>query len=117
MPLVVFNKHIVLIINRQSAPNLQVLVGTNDLAKGGRYYKVANFTTHEHYDDPRFAYDIAVIKLQEKIEFNEKVQPIELQREEVPDGVEVQLTGWGRLRVSKLFYHSSQLIFHFNLLL
>lgn len=69
---------------------------------GGKYYKVANFTTHEHYNSPIFAYDIAVVKLQEKIEFNEKVQPIELSKEETPDGVQVQLTGWGRLRVNSI---------------
>lgn len=87
-----------LITNRQSAHNLKVLVGTNDLLKGGKYYNVTKLTPHENYNSPRFAYDIAVIKLQEKIEFNEKVQPIELSNEEVPDGAQVQLTGWGRLK-------------------
>lgn len=88
-----------LMTNRQSTYSLKVLVGTNDLTKGGQYYNVTKLTPHENYNNPRFAYDIAVIKLQEKIEFNEKVQPIELSKEEVPDGAQVQLTGWGRLSV------------------
>lgn len=83
----------------QSPRSLEILVGTNDLTKGGKYYKVAKLSAHEHYNTPHFAYDIAVIKLQEKIEFNKKVQPIALGKEEVPDGAQVQLTGWGRLRV------------------
>lgn len=69
------------------------------MTKGGKYYRVEKLTAHENYNNPRFAYDIAVIKLQEKIEFNKKTQPIELGKEEVPDRAQVQLTGWGRLRV------------------
>lgn len=87
--------------NRLRGQNLEILVGTNDLKKGGKYYKVANFTTHEHFDSPLFAHDIAVVKLQDKIEFNDKVQPIELSKEDIPDGAQVQLTGWGRLKVAK----------------
>lgn len=81
-------------------------MGTNDLAKGGKYYKVAKLTAHEHYNNPTFAYDIAVIQLQGKIEFDDKVQPIELGKDDVPDGAIVQLTGWGRLRV-RFLLHSS----------
>lgn len=82
-----------------SAQDIEILVGTNDLTSGGKYYKVAKLTAHESYNNPRLAYDIAVIELQDKIEFNEKVQPIELSKGEVPDGARVQLTGWGLLNV------------------
>lgn len=86
--------------NRLSAQDIEILVGTNDLTKGGKYYKVAEYTAHKNYNSPMYAYDIAVIKLQDKIEFNEKIQPIELGKGEVPDGAQVQLTGWGLLSVS-----------------
>lgn len=86
------------VLNRQSARSVEVLVGTNDLTKGGKYYKVAKLQAHEHYNNPSFAYDIAVILLKDKIEFNDKVKAIELARDDVPDGAQVQLTGWGRLR-------------------
>lgn len=85
--------------NRQSPRNIEILVGTNDLTKGGKYLKVVKLQAHEKYNHPQFAYDIAVITLQDKLEFNEKTQPIELGEEDVPHGEQVQLTGWGRLRV------------------
>lgn len=66
----------------------------------GTYYKSKKLIYHEQYNQPRFAYDIAVIRLRKPIEFTDKVQPIELSPEEVPDGVVVQLTGWGALSVS-----------------
>lgn len=80
--------------------NLEVYVGSNDVKKGGTYYKVEKFFTHEKYNQPNFANDIAVIRVQGSITFNDKVQPIVYSSEEVPDGAALQLTGWGRLRVS-----------------
>lgn len=79
------------------------MVGTNDLTNGGKYYQVEKLTAHKSFNSPLYAYDIAVIKLQEKIEFSEKVQPIELSNEDVPDRAQVQLTGWGLLRVRLIF--------------
>lgn len=87
------------ILNSQSPRNVQILVGTNNLGKGGTYYKVEKLIAHEDYNNPQFAFDIAVIRIRGKIEFNKKVQTIELGKEEVPDDAEVRLTGWGRLRV------------------
>ncbi|XP_031627817.1 trypsin-3-like [Contarinia nasturtii] len=81
----------------QSSRTLEVLVGTNDLKNGGIYYKVARYFAHEQYDSPAFANDIALIKVKDEIEFTEKVKPIELSKDEVPDGAELTLTGWGRL--------------------
>lgn len=86
--------------DRQSTKHVEILVGTNDLKNGGTYYKVEKFIAHNEYNRPQFANDIAVIKLQNTIQFNEKVKPIELMRDEVPDGAELELTGWGRLSVS-----------------
>lgn len=74
-------------------------MGTNDLTKGGKYYKVANYSVHEDYDVPKFANDIAVVKLRKKIHWTKKVRPIALEMEEIPDGALAQLTGWGRLQV------------------
>lgn len=86
-------------MNSQSPQNTQILVGTNDLRKGGAYYKVEKLIAHADYNNPQFAYDIALIRIKGKIEFNDRVQPIEYSPDEVPDDAEVQLTGWGRLRV------------------
>lgn len=79
------------------------MVGTNDLTKSGKYYKVAKYVVPENYGIPKFANDIAVVKLRKRIKFNKKVQPIELGMEEVPDDTLVQLTGWGRLSVGPNF--------------
>lgn len=58
------------------------------------------FYAHENYNRPRFANDVAVIRVKETIEFNDRVQPIEPSNVQINDGDEVLLTGWGRLRVS-----------------
>lgn len=47
----------------------------------------------------RFSNDIAVIEMRKNIEFNDRVQPIEYSPEEIPDGEEVQFTGWGLISV------------------
>lgn len=82
---------------------MEVLVGTNDLRSGGTFYKVEIAKIHKQHNRPAFANDIAVLRVKGTIEMNEKVQPIELETEEVPDGTTLQLTGWGRIRVSKFF--------------
>lgn len=86
-------------MHRLAARDIEILVGTNDLTNGGKYYKAEKLTAHENYNKPLYANDIAVIKLQGKIEFSEKVQPIELGEEDVPAGSQVQLTGWGLMGV------------------
>lgn len=80
---------------------LRILVGTNDLKSGGQRYGVEKFIRHESYNTPKFANDIAVFRVKGSIEFNEKVQPIELLKDEVPDDAPLMLTGWGAMRVSK----------------
>lgn len=80
---------------------IHVLVGTNDLQNGGEFYKAERFVLHESYNNPYYAYDIALIEVKGSIVFNDKVQPIEISSEEVPAGADLQLTGWGRLSVRK----------------
>ena len=84
----------------QTAQNLEIYVGSNDLKNGGTYYKIEKFKAHEEYNTPSFANDVAVIRVQGEIALNDKVKTIEYSSEEVPDGALLQLTGWGRLQVS-----------------
>lgn len=79
------------------------MVGTNDLRKGGTYYKVEKLIAHSDYNRPQFANDIGLIQIKGEIEFNDRVKPIEWSTEAVSDGAKVQLTGWGRLWVSVFF--------------
>lgn len=76
----------------QAAENLRILVGTNDLREGGTYYNVEKLIRHQNYNSPSFANDIALIKIVGEIDFNDKVQPIEVASEDVPDKTPLQLS-------------------------
>lgn len=77
-----------------------MLVGTNDLGSGGTRYKSQKFIVNERYNQPSFANDIGLLRVNGKIELNEKVQPIKYSNEFVKGGTTLQATGWGRLSVS-----------------
>lgn len=79
---------------------MKILVGTNDLNSGGRRYKVKKLLKHEQYNQPAFAFDIALVGIYGPIEFNEKVQPIKYSNKFVKAGTHLQTTGWGKLNVS-----------------
>lgn len=80
--------------------NITILVGTNDLKSGGKYYKAKKAIPHEKYHFPLFGNDIALIQVDQEIEFNEKVQPIKYSDEFIEEGSKLRVTGWGRLGVS-----------------
>lgn len=80
-------------MHRESTDFIEVLVGTNDLTTGGQYYKVQNFVMHENYNEKWHQNDIAVVKIDDQFEFNDKVQPIAYTSDEIPDESDVQLTG------------------------
>lgn len=89
------------ISNRRRGPEIiDIIVGTNKWKSGGKHYKGEKFIRHEDHDNPRRSHDIALIRLQEPIEFNEKVQPIKISSKEVKAGENLKVTGWGYLRVS-----------------
>lgn len=58
---------------------------------------ISNLINIFSYNNPRFNNDIGLIKTREKIQFNERVQPIAISKDGAPDGTMVTLTGWGRL--------------------
>jgi len=78
---------------------VQILVGTNDLKSGGVRYTPKKYIIHENYGKPNFANDIGLIQV-DKIEFNEKVQPIKYSSKFVEGGTELFATGWGRVSTS-----------------
>lgn len=75
------------------------MVGTNDLQSGGTRYTPKKFIIHEDYNRPAFANDIGLI-LMDKIEFNDRVQPVKYSNKFVESGEKILVTGWGRLSVS-----------------
>lgn len=92
---------LVIITNLHSSAKAEIYVGSNKLSGGGTYYEVDNFIRHKEYNKPEYAYDIAVVRVKEEIEFNNNVKAIELSTDEIPEGAVAQLTGWGLLSVSK----------------
>jgi len=84
-------------IQRSDPKDFKILVGTNDLSKGGTLYQVKKFIFHVRYNSPRYANDIGLIKINGEIQFNELVQPIEYSDTVVTDNSVLELTGWGRL--------------------
>lgn len=67
---------------------MEILVGTNNLRSGGKYYKAEHFKVHHDYRrvGMKRVGDIAVLRIFDKFNFDEKVQPIELYSGDVPAG-------------------------------
>lgn len=75
-----------------------VMVGTHDLTKpGASFHRVDVVKRHENFNAHYWSNDIAIMHLRDKFEFNEKVQPIELAKDEIPDNKTLFFTGWGRI--------------------
>lgn len=80
--------------------DVEVLVGTNNLKAGGTRYKTNKTFIHEDYDKSNYAYDIALLRVQSPIEFNSKVQPIEISHKVIQPGTPLKVTGWGFITAS-----------------
>lgn len=52
------------------------MVGTNNLKKGGTYYRASKIFMHEEYNSPLHSNDIALIRVDGKISFNDRVKQI-----------------------------------------
>lgn len=76
----------------QKPSSLEILVGTNDLKKGGIRYNVSALYHHSRYDNPRFANDIGLIRINGTIKFSTSVQPIEYSPKEVQPNSTLQLS-------------------------
>lgn len=78
-----------------TASQLSILSGTSKLKGGGgkRYY-IRSFTVHPNYQELKSS-DIAVMRINETIEYNEKTQPIPYSKEKIGGGINCTLTGWG----------------------
>lgn len=79
---------------------MEILVGTNQLDRGGRRYRIRGLSHHEYRANRHTQlFDIALVYVDGSIEFNDKVQPIKYSTEEVGSGENLQVTGWGLLNV------------------
>lgn len=74
---------------------MEILVGTDNLKSGGKYYPVGRLFKHDDYDKDLHRNDLTVIRMQEKFEFGDHIQPIELSSKEAPDGASLEFFGFG----------------------
>lgn len=80
---------------------MEILVGTNKLnSVVGTRYKVKKAIKHEFYflpehSPPDITYDIALLWLQNPIEFTDTVKPIKYSTEEVGENEKLQTSGFG----------------------
>ena len=89
-------------VQGEMASNTAVRVGSdNDYAQGGTIYDAEQIISHPNYSNNGNNWDIALIKLEDPINFNENTQPVLLPcQQQVDLGVEdpgqmAWVTGWG----------------------
>lgn len=80
-----------------------MVTGSNILDEGGDTYKIEKLIGHSGYVPQTITNDIALIKLQEEIKYNDKVQPIKLPEKDTGCSVELVLSGWGTTTVNSNF--------------
>ncbi|KAH8236848.1 hypothetical protein KR026_012667, partial [Drosophila bipectinata] len=74
---------------------LVVVTGTNKYTQPGSRHFIESIHIHCNYDSPDMHNDIALLHLQEPIEWNGLTQPIPLPLVPMKPGDDVILTGWG----------------------
>lgn len=73
--------------------HLTILVGTNDLSRGGQHYKVSEIIPHKNYHHGvSVSNDIGLIRVEGTIKFSALVQPIRLSKEKVAPNSILQLS-------------------------
>ena len=73
------------------------MAGSNSLKNGGIKRNVNLAIPHEKYNPREFTNDIALIRLEEPLEFNDAIKSISLRKTEAPTGSNVTISGWGRV--------------------
>ena len=81
---------------------MRVALGSVRLAEA-QYYDTERVIAHEEYvfkefdnDTVIIENDIALVKLKDKIQFNQRVQPIPLAEDYTDGGKEAVVSGWGK---------------------
>uniref|UniRef100_A0A034WLT4 Chymotrypsin-1 n=1 Tax=Bactrocera dorsalis TaxID=27457 RepID=A0A034WLT4_BACDO len=75
--------------------SIMVATGTVEWQKPNATYYASSIHVHCRYNNPSSHNDIALIRLNSSIVFNDRTQPIALPTEQMKEGDEVILTGWG----------------------
>ncbi|XP_001600807.1 trypsin beta [Nasonia vitripennis] len=80
----------------EDAGELEIRTGSSLRNKGGKLYPVAEYIVHENYTKVTFDNDIALIKVNKSIEFNELQQVIRISYREPKTCDKLQLSGFGK---------------------
>ncbi|XP_023938037.2 trypsin-7-like [Bicyclus anynana] len=87
-----------------------VTVGTDRALSGGENYQIEEVVKHPQYEDGIFFdYDIAVIKLKNKLQFSDRVQPIKMAEPGlvIDDTAQLRTIGFGMTETN---YNSNELL-------
>lgn len=71
---------------------MTVVVGTNDLSRGGSHHQVIKLISHNQYNPTTLKNDIGLVKLNRPIAFRKYARPISLARKDVPTNTELKLS-------------------------
>ncbi|XP_043063887.1 trypsin beta-like [Drosophila ficusphila] len=81
------------------AEYFQVRVGSSLKDRDGSLINVKAIKSHEEYNNPKFANDVAVMRLSDFLAFSSKVQPIPLAKKNPLPGTLAMASGWGATKL------------------
>jgi trypsin len=85
-------------LNKKTPADVLIDVGSNYLSRNQTTYTANSLIIHQSYDPKKFVNDIGLIKLTKDIEFKKNIKPIALPSHDKNfTGVDLIVTGWGRL--------------------
>lgn len=82
---------------------VSIHAGTNQLSSSGAAYGVERIVAHAGYNPNSLVNDVALIRVDRNIAFNNAVKAVKLATGGSYDGANSVLSGWGLLRVSGTF--------------
>ncbi|XP_026464943.1 trypsin-1-like [Ctenocephalides felis] len=80
---------------RAYPPDFTVVTGSIQLLAGGQSHAVQSIVFHEKFAQSHLNNDVAIIKLQRPMTFNQYQKPIRLPNSDTPSGVLLTVSGWG----------------------
>jgi len=85
-----------------SAKDFEIRAGSSKQSEGGTLIKVDKIISHEKYNVPIYANDIAVLRLAEPLTFGERINSIPLAKNSPKKCDMATVTGWGRTGLSNV---------------
>lgn len=77
------------------ASQMSIRAGSNDRFSGGILLNIVEIIAHENYGD--FLNDVALLRVETPFIYSDHIRPIALPTQDTPGGVDIIISGWGRL--------------------